>query len=504
MFRSHMKFRNIRSLLVLLFLWVLPFSASAQVVRIGAKHFNEGYLLAEILAQLLEANNYKVERNFNLGGTLICFTALENGEIDVYPEYTGTIAEQILHVGRKLSWPELRTLLKNNYHLDISRPFGFNNTYALALRREMAGKLSLTKISQLRKHENLRFALSYEFLKRRDGWENLIRTYNLPHEAVGIEHGLAYQALAEQSVDVIDVYSTDGEIPRYDLTILQDDLEFFPVYQAIALYRRELPAKISSIFNRLAHSLNEKTMQDLNAAVVFEGRTHAEIAHRFLLNNRFIDSDARERTDIMALDILAKTKTHLQLTFIALLGAMIIAIPLGVIVYHYGSLAKPILYITGLLQTIPSIALLAFMIPLFGIGVMPAVIALFLYALLPILRNTTSALFAIDPALKKVATGIGMTKWQKLIYVEFPLAMPNVIAGIKTAAVINIGTATLAAFIGAGGLGEFIVTGLALNDSAIILQGAIPAALLAILVEFLFEMLEKILVPKHLQQKMVH
>jgi len=200
-------------------------------------------------------------------------------------------------------------------------------------------------------------------------------------------------------------------------------------------------------------------------------------------------------------EILAKTWVHLQLTAIAMIAAILVALPLGILIYHYAAVAKPILYLTGLLQTIPSIALLALMIPLFGIGVVPAIIALFLYALLPILRNTTIALFSIDPLIKKVATGIGLTRWQRLRYIEIPLSTPTIFAGIKTATVISIGTATLAAFIGAGGLGEFIVTGLTLNNTSMILKGAIPAALLAIGVEFFFELIENIFVPKHLQQK---
>jgi osmoprotectant transport system permease protein len=180
---------------------------------------------------------------------------------------------------------------------------------------------------------------------------------------------------------------------------------------------------------------------------------------------------------------------------------MAIAIPAGVLVYRLPAISRPILYLTGLLQTIPSIALLAFMIPVFGIGVVPAIVALFLYALLPILRNTATALFSVDPLLKKVSVGMGLTTWQRLRHIELPLAAPTIFAGIKTAAVINIGTATLAAFIGGGGLGEPIVTGLALNDTKLILEGAIPAALLAVLVEFGFERLEKILIPKHLLQK---
>jgi len=200
-------------------------------------------------------------------------------------------------------------------------------------------------------------------------------------------------------------------------------------------------------------------------------------------------------------EIFQKTLRHLQITFISLLLAILIAFPVGVLLSAIPAISKPVLYIAGLLQTIPSIALLAIMIPLFGIGIVPAVAALFLYALLPILRNTVTGIYSVDPVIKKVASGMGLTTWQKLKYVEIPMAMPAIFAGVKTAAVINIGTATLAAFIGAGGLGEFIVTGLALNDTSLILKGAIPAACLAILVEFLFEIIEQLLIPKHLKQK---
>ena len=138
------------------------------------------------------------------------------------------------------------------------------------------------------------------------------------------------------------------------------------------------------------------------------------------------------------------------------------------------------------------------MIPLFGIGERPAIIALFLYSLLPILRNTITALVTIDPLLKRVAEAIGLTRWEQLRHVLLPMALPYILAGVRTAAIISIGTATLAAFIGAGGLGEPIVTGLALNDTNLILQGAIPAAGLAILVELFFELLERLLVKPHM------
>ena len=487
--------------LIFFFIFVFSSVSNSQNISIGAKNFNEGYLLSEILAQLLEIDGFKVERKFNLGGTLICFEALKNKEIDLYPEYTGTIAEQILQSDKKLTLPELRDKMKDLFDMEISDPFGFNNTYALAIKKETAETYSLKQISDLQDHPNLNFAFSYEFLKRKDGWENLAVSYNLSQKPVGIEHGLSYQALEEGKVDLIDIYSTDGEITRYDLHILDDNYSFFPRYMAVVLFNAGLNPETRNLIKQLGYTITDQTMQELNARVVFEKESYQQVARSFLTKMKFIDSETKREVIPVYKDIFDKTIVHLELTAIAVLAALLFALPLGILIYRYAFVSRPVLYFSGLLQTIPSIALLALMIPLFGIGVLPAIVALFLYALLPILRNTTIALFSIDPLLKKVATGIGLTWWQRLRFVEIPLATPTIFAGIKTAAVISIGTATLAAFIGAGGLGEFIVTGLALNNTTMILKGAIPAAILAILVEFLFELIEKIFVPKHLQQK---
>jgi len=479
---------------------IFSIQVNSQTISIGAKNFNEGYLLSEILAQLLESNGFQIKRHYNLGGTLVCFEALKNREIDIYPEYTGTISEQILQSDENFSLEELRVHMGKQYGLEISEPYGFNNTYALAVTRSTSDRYKLQHISDLRDYPELNFAFSYEFIRRKDGWQNLASVYQLPQIPVGIEHGLSYQAIAQEKVDLIDIYSTDGEVTRYDLKILEDDLNFFPRYMAVALYSSDLPKAAKELVSRLNNSIDEEKMQELNAQVVFEKKSYVQVANSFLKSIKLV-SESKKYHQNNYLEILNKTLVHLQLTAIALIAAMLFAIPLGILIYHYSAIAKPILYFTGLLQTIPSIALLALMIPLFGIGVFPAIVALFLYALLPILRNTATALFSIDPLLKKVATGIGLTRWQRLRLIEIPLSTPTIFAGIKTAAVISIGTATLAAFIGAGGLGEFIVTGLALNNTSMILKGAIPAAILAILVEFLFEVIEKMFVPKHLQQK---
>ncbi len=190
--------------------------------------------------------------------------------------------------------------------------------------------------------------------------------------------------------------------------------------------------------------------------------------------------------------ILDQLLQHIGLTFISLLIAVIIGLPLGILIARKRKLAAPILGFTGILQTIPSIALLGFMIPLLGIGAIPAIIALFLYALLPIVRNTYTGIINVNNSVIESAKGMGMTNNQILTKVELPLSMPVILAGIRTATVINVGVATLASYIGAGGLGEFIFGGIALNNTNMILAGAIPAALLAISFDFILSRLQKI------------
>ncbi len=488
---------------ILLFLLVILQPIFAQkTIKVGAKHFNEGYILSEMIALLLENEGFAVERKFNLGGTNVCFEALRNEAIDIYPEYTGTILSEILKQKSTLKFQEIEQLLTEKYALKISQPFGFNNTYAIVLKPELAQKYQLKKLSDLRKLSQLKGGLSYEFLKREDGWAKLAAFYGLKQKPVGIEHGLAYKAIVNNEIDFTDAYSTDGEIVQYKLTLLADDLAFFPTYQAVAFYSPTIPAKATLAIKKLQGILSETVMQQLNAEALYQKKSFKEIASHFLVEHKLIKVQKNE-TEGKWKEILSHTLEHLKLTFLSLLLAIALAIPLGVLLYRYQRLLKPVLYLTGILQTIPSIALLALMIPFVGIGIVPAIIALFIYALLPILRNTIIGLYAVDPQLKKVATAIGLTRYKRLILIELPLATPMIITGIRTAAVINVGTATLAAFIGAGGLGEFIVTGLALNNTTLILQGAIPSAMLAILLELGFEVIERLLVSEHLRQKIL-
>ena len=470
-------------------------AAAAEPLVVASKDFNESYILGEIMAQLLESDGFEVERRFGLGGTLICYEALRAGEIDIYAEYTGTLATAILKREAPLGIDALNRLLADE-GLTLLPALGFNNTYALAMPRALAAERGIATISGLVDHPDLRIAVSHEFLEREDGWPGLSRTYGFDRPIDGIDHGLAYQALAEGTIDVTDAYSTDGELVRYDLAVLADDRNFFPRYLAAPLVRADLPERAKERLRMVADTLDDAGMQALNASVLFDDADFAEAAAGYL-EGIGIESDGGDSG--MWQQLRRNTLRHLELTVMALLPATVVGIGLGLLVFRIAWLARAVVYATGLLQTIPSIALLAFMIPLFGIGVTPAIVALFLYSLLPIVRNTVTALATIDPVLQRVSLAMGLTRAQRLRHVFVPLATPSILAGIRTAAVISIGTATLAAFIGAGGLGDPIVTGLALNDHGLILQGALPAALLAIFTEFALEGLERLLSPRHLR-----
>jgi osmoprotectant transport system permease protein len=496
-------------ILAVLLAWPAHLGAAGpqRPIVIGCKQDVEGQVLAEIMAQLLEDRGFAVDRRFSLGGTLICFEALKRGSVDVYPEYSGTVEQAILQLPGRVSHAHMREQLGRRFNVEMLDFFGFSNTYALALSRTTADRLGLKRISDLIGHPELRFGFSNEFLNRADGWIGLAQTYGLSARPVGMEHALTYAAIHEGKLDLTDAYSTDGDLKKFDLVLLEDDRRFFPGYLAMPLVRGELNDAAKSVLEELAGRMTQEEMQSLNQSVQ-EKKSLRDVAAQFLRSKGLLTGQRPptlpEVTAERSIDwpfLLRCTLTHLELTFLALVAGMAVAIPLGALVYRLGTVSRPVLYIAGVLQTIPSIALLAFMIPLFGIGARPAIAALFLYSLLPILNNTTTALLSIDPVLRKVSVGMGLTGWQRLRYIELPLAAPTILVGIKTAAVINIGTATLAAFIGAGGLGEPIVTGLALNDPGLILQGAVPAALLAVITELAFELLQRVVVPRHLLQK---
>jgi osmoprotectant transport system permease protein len=466
-------------------------AAWADTLKVGSKRFTESYILGEVLARTARA-----EHKPGLGSTGIVFSALKAGSIDLYPEYTGTIAKEILKLKGDPDLDELnRALAPQGFGVAVR--LGFNNGYALAMREERAQALGIRTLSDLARHPRLKLGLSQEFIGRADGWPGLKAAYKLPYGTPsGLDHGLAYEAIAAGRIDVMDIYSTDAKIERYKLRLLEDDRKFFPRYQAVLLYRLDVPKRFPDAWRalqKLEGRIDERKMIRMNAAAELEGKSFAEAAA--LLDSDADPQKATQRKFLNTLfgpDFWRLTGQHLLLVFVSLAASIALGVPLGVAAAKLQRVAQLILGAVGVIQTIPSLALFAFLIALIGkIGTLPALIALFLYALLPIVRNTYSALTQTAKGFVQAGKALGLTSRQILVKIELPLALPSILAGIKTSAVINVGTATIAAFIGAGGYGERIASGLALNDNVTLLAGAIPAAALALLLQGAFELGER-------------
>ena len=492
-----------------------------RTVVVASKQFTEGRLLSEILAQLLEARtDLRIERRMDLGGTRIVFEALRAGEIDLYPEYTGTGLLEILHAERAGSpeetWSTVREAFRRASDLESLEPLGFNNSYALAMQGTRASELGLRALSDLKAHPGLRYGISLEFLNRADGWGALREACGLAREGLevrGLQHGLAYEAVAQGQVDVTDAYTTDGKLERYGLVVLRDDLGFFPPYDAAPVVRGETLRRhpeVGRVLHLLAGSLSDADMQRLNFRVEERREGFEAVAADFLASRGLVERagspprGGKGPSGLLAglasrgADLPKLVRQHLSLTALSVALAALVGIPLGIALTRWPALAPPVLAAAGVLQTIPALALLAFFIPIPGLGLGPrsAILALALYALLPILRNTWTGLRGVDPGVLEAARGMGLSPRQVLTMVELPLAVPTIMAGLRTSAVLTVGGATLAAFIGAGGLGEPILTGLYLNDTARILSGAVPAALLAILVDQGLGLVEARLAPR--------
>ncbi|MDN4055268.1 glycine betaine ABC transporter substrate-binding protein [Massilia sp. YIM B02763] len=504
---------------------LLPALAHAEEpLRVGSKRFTESYILGEILTQAA-AKAGPAEHKQGLGNTAIVLSALRSGAIDVYPEYLGTIGLEILKDPQAGTLEQMRAGLRA-LGLGVAVPLGFSNGYALATR----GDAGIERLSQLAARPDWKIGLSHEFLGRGDGWPGLARRYGLPQQPRGLDHGIAYEALLRHQVDAIDIYSTDAKIHQYGLRVLADDKDYFPRYDAVLLYRLDLPQRLPKAWQALTAlegTIAADDMIAMNAEAELDKKHFAAIARAWLScrvdGSAVHASGARVHCATNAATAMPTlpgrvdgtavhpavdglwTKTfgngfgplarqHLLLVALAVLLGCAAGIPLGIVAALVPRLRQAVLALAGVLQTVPSLALLAMLIPLLGrIGTVPALVALCAYALLPIVRNTCTGLLQVPKGLRTAALALGMTRAQALRHVELPLAAPVILAGIKTAAVMSVGTATIAAFIGAGGFGERITTGLALNDNDMMLAGAIPAALLALLTQAGFEAVERLL-----------
>ena len=519
-------------------------------LRIGSKRFTESYIVAQVLAKVAEqaatasatpatpaTAATRVEVKAGLGNTAIVFAALRSGQIDLYPEYTGTIALEILHAKGPLDLPEMNRQLAP-LGLQAALPLGFNDGYALAMPEAKADRLGIRALTDLARHPELRLGLSNEFLGRADGWPGLAQRYGLRQKPQGLDHGLAYSALAAGQIDATDIYTTDAQVKRLGLRVLVDDAGYFPRYDAVVLMRADVPTRFPAAWRALAAlegAIDEPSMIAMNARAELDGLGFERIAQDFLqqraaggalgardgrasagasasagaaptasatpsspgagasasLSAPPPKTDARFWRLLWGADTPRLAREQSLLVLGAVLLAAALGVPLGVAVARHARSRAAVLAAVGVLQTLPSLALLALLIALLGqIGTVPALVALTLYALLPIVRNTCTGLQGVPEGLREAATALGLTPAQRLLHIELPLAAPTLVAGIRTASVISVGTATLAALVGAGGFGERIVTGLALNDSALLLAGAVPAALMAVLLDAAFEAAE--------------
>jgi len=479
--------------------------AGAQTVVVGSKKFTESYVLGEIAKKELKNAGLQVEHKQGMGATAIVWEALKSGGITFYPEYTGTVSEEILKIPRASRDVMEKELAKVG--VGMGPDLGFNDAYGIVMRRDEAEKQKIAKISDLKGHSDLKCGITHELMGRKDGWTPLLAKYGLHfNDVAGIDHALGYAALFAGQVDIKDCYTTDAEIKKYDLTVLQDDLGFFPLYKAVFLYRLDAPKAAIDAMAKLAGTIDEKKMIAMNAEAN-KTKDYTEAASLYFAKASSGTGGTAEAADQTAsfsdkvrTELLPQLGQHLKLVIISMLITILVGVPLGIWASKPGPLSSFILGTTGVIQTIPSLALLALLVPVpfFGISFTTAVTALFLYSLLPIVRNTAAGLAGIPAPLRESAAALGLEPAAQMRKVFLPMALPTILAGIKTSAVINVGTATLAALIGQGGLGQPIVSGLSLNETQPILWGAIPAALLALLVQGGFDLLEKMVVPRGL------
>lgn len=486
------------------------------VVRVGCKNFTEQEILGELVAQLIERNTeLEVERRFGLGGTDICHAALEDGQLDIYVEYTGTALLNVL--GQSVisdsdtAFRVVASMYRNRFDLRWLPPIGFNNTYAIAVRAEQADANGWTSIGELTSAAGgLTAGFTSEFMERPDGYPGLKAAYGIEFaRAVDLDPGLMYTAVAESEVDVICAFATDGRIDEYDLRVLADDRRFFPPYDAAPVVSGRLLEEypeLRDVLSALAGTVPDDEMRRLNHAVDVMKRQPRVVAAEWLdarssggpADGEGSVTNAVQPRGLVSLfvsrrvELLQKTGQHLVLTVLGVLIAMGLGIPTGIAIHRFAPARGPVLAMTEVVQTIPSLAMLAFLFAIYGLlGTLPAVTALVLYGLLPIVLNTFTGLREVPAEVLEAADGVGMSSRQRLWMVELPLAAPVMIAGIRTATVLTVGIATLCTYIGAGGLGDYIQRGLARNDPRLTLLGAMPAAAMAVVLSLLIRAIEK-------------
>lgn len=493
-----------------------PAYSKQDKIRIGSRDFPESVLVAEILSTSIEKfTDYKVDRKFHLGGVKVCLAAMQSNNLDIYPDYTGSLIHNVLgeHDRNQYLVNYIKMALNEKYDFSITESLGFENSFVLAVRKSFAKKYNLETLSDLASllssnkelAQNIRVAFKHSFLKRPDGYKMLQDIYAFDFQKLmALEYNIAYQNLKENRIDVIDAFSTDSRLKDPELTALKDDRNALIPYSSVYVYRNKLKQnfpEIMKIQKLLDESLTNEKMLELNSRIE-AGEPYKQVAESFIAELEhepgFLDlsDDASlsfwQKRLKQDLPLLAKAfLQHLRLAAVASLLASFIGIFIGIFISYRKKLAKLVLGFISVTQTIPSLALLALLIPFVGLGFYPAVIALFIYALLPVIQNTYTGITTIPYKYIELANAIALKESQILFRVKLPMALSFILAGVRTSIVICIGTATLATFVGAGGLGDLIKAGIDLNSNYMIALGAVPAALLALSVSITLTKFER-------------
>lgn len=500
-------------LFVLFAFGLLPMQLpAAEKIVIGSKSYNEPIILGEMVAHLAKQAGAEADHRAELGGTQVLYQDLLHGKLDLYFDYTGTLMKEVVRGESIRDDDDLRAALERK-GIRMGKPLGFNNTYALGMKESRAEALGIKTISDLRdlaetkpEVKKLRFGVSEEFVSRPDGWPGLQERYRLPFQVTSMDHNLAYQGLETGALDITDIYSTDAQVRLYKLRVLQDDLGFFPVYNCVALWRIELEERAPQVIEmvrKLEGQINNESMSNMNARVQVDRVSESRVAAEFLKEKLHIDVPIPPDPSLqkILINLARNTRQHLLLVSVSLVAAILIGVPLGILAFRRPRIGHIVLAAVGVVQTLPSMAIMMIMVIMLGTGAIPAITAILLYSLLPIVRSTYQGLKDISENLRESATVLGLDNYARLRLVELPLASRSIMSGIRTAAVINVGAATIGGLIGAGGYGAPIMTGLRLLDPSYLLQGAVPAAVLALLVDALFGYLERFFVPAGLRLK---
>lgn len=483
----------------------LPVLPLKGTIIVGSKEFTEELILGNIMKLLLEQNGFAVNDRIGLSGTMTNHMALVNGDIDVYMEYTGTAYTVILKQTKPIYDPhQVYEFVKKEYekrwNLTWLRPANFDNSNALVMKKDESDRLGIKTISELalyvRQHpEKLSFATNAEFLSRPDGLTLLEKHYGFAFpqdKIVKMDIGLTYVALNDGKVDVAMGFSTDAAIKKFGLATLDDDKRFFPIYNPAPVVRQEVLDRypqVKEILDQIGPRLTTDQMILMNYEVEVEGHNPQDVAREWLQKEGLVVQNNNTSSVIFSSStiqnigyLVQKISQHLEVSAISVAVAILIGLGLGTVLASVQSKIIPTIVLTlvTIIFTIPSIAMFGFMMPIFGLGLVPSIIALVLYAQIPILRNTYTGLSNVSSSIINAAEGLGLDKQEILFKIKFPMAAPVIMAGIRSSVVLTIGIATIASLIGAGGLGDMIFHGIEQGNTELILTGTIPVAVLAV------------------------